>query len=263
MKNIAFVLITVLASNVALASRTVKVEIITEEVTSNRAPLKSAFVNVNDPGGFTGTPKTPNSTTPVVVDPTASTPISTDPTVPTPPDHIEQAGKVIAVAKDMVALGQAIYDLVQKGKPKNVTEYAPISVVPRDPTTKEYVDPFSLEGFSMPVQKVFTSKMIVGGKPVVDFTYKVMYSYGGSYDGVGKYLTAVQIIPASITTKYGWDFSASMKLAGIMNNGTKANPIAGVMVAIKYTMNSWGTAYEKNDTLYITGAGGFKSFGIQ
>jgi hypothetical protein len=120
MKNIAFVLVAVLASNVALASRTAKVEIVTEEITSNGTPLKSGFLSINDPGGFTGAPTTP-TTTPTTTP--ATTGITPDPTASTPvaPDHIEQAGKVIAVAKDMVALGQAVYDLVQKGKPKNVT----------------------------------------------------------------------------------------------------------------------------------------------
>ena len=138
-------------------------------------------------------------------------------------DRIETAGRVIQTARDFVALGEAIYELVQKGKPKNQTEYAPISVVPRDPMTKEYVDVFDLEGFSMPVEKNYVAniKNKAGGQAVT-FTYKVMYSYGGSYNGAGKYLTNVIIIPGSVKTSYGWDFNATMKLSGMMNHGTRA-----------------------------------------
>lgn len=180
------------------------------------------------------------------------------------PDRIESAGKVISAARDMVALGEAIYELVKKGKPSNVTEYAPISVVPKDPTTKEIIDVFDLEGFSMPVQRTYTTKIKNGvGKVLVNFTYKVMYSYGGSYNGAGKYLTGVIIVPQSVRTNFGWDFNASMKLSGMMNHGTKASPVAGVMITIKYQMNSWSSAFERNDTIHITGRGEFKNHMVQ
>lgn len=193
-----------------------------------------------------------------------------DPTTPvvTPAapavDPIERTGKIISMTKDMVALGEVIYTLVQKGKPTSTTDYAPISVVPKDPTTKDYIDPFELENFSMPVQKVFSAKIkSLTGKDIVSFTYKVIYSYGGSYNGAGKYLTGVQIVPAAINVKFGWDFKMTMKLGGIMNHGTKADPVAGVLVAVKYSMSSWGRTEERNDTVHITGLGQLKSYGIQ
>ncbi len=177
---------------------------------------------------------------------------------------LETAGKVIQTARDMVALGEAIYELVKKGKPSNVTEYAPISVIPKDPMTKEHVDPFDMEGFSIPVSKNYTAKITNGlGKEVVSFTYQVIYSYGGSYNGTGKYLTGVSIIPGSVRTSYGWDFNATMKVSGIMNHGSRAEPVAGVLLTVKYQMNSRSNAFERNDTIHITGAGQLKSMMVQ
>lgn len=185
-------------------------------------------------------------------------------TKPTFGDRVEQTGRVIQTARDMVALGEAIYELVKKGRPSNVTEYAPISVVPRDPMTKEIADLFDLEGFSMPVEKNFVARVKSGtGKEVVTFAYKVIYSYGGSYNGAGKYLTNVLIVPGSVRTTYGWDFNATMKLSGMMNHGTKADPVAGVMVTVKYQMNSWSAANERNDTIHVTGRGEFKNHMVQ
>lgn len=206
--------------------------------------------------------------TPVVVDPTLPTPAptpaptSTPEVKPTPTfgEKVENTGKVIQMARDIVALGESVYELVKKGRPTNVTEYAPISVVPRDPISKEYIEPFDMEGFSFPVEKSFVARVKDGtGREAVTFNYKVIYSYGGSYNGSGKYLTNVIIIPGSVVTRFGWDFNASMKLAGIMNHGSKANPVAGVMVAIKYQMNSFASAFERNDTVHITGNGELKS----
>jgi hypothetical protein len=212
------------------------------------------------------------TTTPAPVPTTTTTPVPTPVPVPvptptvtpgtptTPEQQIDRAGKIIQATKDMVALGEAIYTLVQHGKPANVTAYAPISVVPKDPTTKDVVDPFEMENFSMPVAKKFETVLKKGAKEVVRFQYKVMYSYGGSYNGTGKYMTSVMIVPTSVKTSYGYNFNATMKLGGIMNNGTKANPVAGVILMINYQMNSWGSALERSDTIYINGRGELKSY---
>ena len=194
--------------------------------------------------------------------PDPTDPDPTDPPVDTfPPDRIEQAGRVITAAKDVVALGEAIYELLNKGRPKITTEYAPISVVPRDPTTKEIVDPFELEGFSMPVEKKFNAKIKNRmGQDVVNFNYKLMYAYGGSYNGTGKYLTGIIIVPGSIFAKKGWIVDSSMKLSGIMNHGSKADPVAGAVINIKYSINSMFQAFERNDTIHVTGRGEMKSY---
>jgi len=209
-----------------------------------------------DTGGVVG-----GATTTTTPGPTPTPEVKPAPTLN---DRVEQTGKIISTAKDIVALGEAIYELVKKGKPSNTTEYAPISVVPKDPTTKEPVDPFSLEGFSMPVEKNFETKITnLSGKEVVKFNYKVFYSYGGSYNGSGKYLTGVIVVPTSVQTSFGWTFSASMKVTGLMNHGSSKEPVAGVMVTIKYQMNSWANAFERNDTIHVTGRGEFRSYGVK
>lgn len=186
---------------------------------------------------------------------------------PTFNDRVQQTGSVIQVAKDVVALGEAIYTLVERGRPKVTTEYAPISIVPRDPANpatepgmRNAVDPFDMEGFSFPVEKMITAKVKSPiGKPAVTFKYKVIYSYGGSYEGKGKYLIGINIIPAVVEVGHGWTFDSSMKLTGMMNHGTRENPVAGAMITIKYKMSSMRQSFERNDTIYISGDGSMKA----
>lgn len=171
----------------------------------------------------------------------------------------DRVGKVISTASSAVALGEQIYTLVTRGKPSNTTEYAPISIVPKDPMTKEVVSPFDMEGCSMPVTKKFKTSMATGGIDVVVFEYMVVYVYGCSYEGNGKYIQSAIVQPVSVKTGYGWDFNASMKLSGMMNHGTKASPVVGALLTMKYSMNSWRTAFERNDTIHITGKGELKT----
>jgi hypothetical protein len=180
------------------------------------------------------------------------------------PIDIERVGKIISIGKDIVALGEAVYDIVKKGKPTNTTTYVAISVVPKDPTTKEVVSPFELEGFSTPTVRNFSASVkTTTGREVVKFDYQVLYSYGGSYNGKGKYLTGVMIVPKSIETSWAWEFNATMKLDAIMNHGSKDEPVAGALVTIKYQVNGWTKSVERNDSIHLTGNGELKSFGPQ
>jgi hypothetical protein len=172
----------------------------------------------------------------------------------------EDVGKVIGVAKDLVALGEDIYTLVQKGKPTSTTDFTPINVVPRDPITKEYADPFEMEGCSMPTQKKYVSTIKSGNTEAVRFEYMVLFTYDCSYNESGKFIQNAMVQPVSVKATYGWDFNATMKVSGIMNHGTKAQPVAGAMITIKYSMNSWRMAFERNDTIHITGKGEIKNY---
>lgn len=182
-------------------------------------------------------------------------------------EGVAAVGSVIGIAKDVVALGESMYSLVEKGRPKIKTEYAPISILPRDPSNtaadpaqRYAVDPFDMEGFSFPVEKMITAKIKSPlGKEVVTFQYKVIYSYGGSYNGTGKYLTGINVIPANVKAGWGWVLDSSMKLTGMMNHGTRANPVMGAMITIKYNMTNLTKGVERNDTIYISGDGTMKA----
>lgn len=172
---------------------------------------------------------------------------------------IDQAGKVIKVARDLVALGEDIYRLVVKGKPSNTTVYAPISVIPK--VNNEAVDLLETENWSMPVKRSYAASWKNAyGVEVVYFRYSVLFSYNGSYDGRGKYLTSVQVIPEQVTTLWGYDFTATMKLGGIQNNGTRLNPIAGATVLIEYTVSTILKAENKVDTFFVAGNGSYKKY---
>jgi len=135
------------------------------------------------------------------------------------PGALNTAGKVISVARDLVALGEDVYRLVIKGKPSNKTTYAPISVVPLENGAP--VDIMTTEYWRTPVMRTYEVKYEnLYGIEVVSFKYSVIFSYGGSYQGKGQYLTSVQIVPEYVRTLFGFDFTATMKLGGIQNNGS-------------------------------------------
>lgn len=174
-----------------------------------------------------------------------------------PPTPTDEAGKVISMARDIVALGEDVYNLVAKGKPTNKTDYAPISVVPREGNGA--VDILDTENWTMPVKRTYTvTYKNTYRQDVVVFSYSVMYAYRGTYNGTGAYLTSVQIVPQSVRTLWGFDFTANMKLGGIVNQGTRANPVAGATILLEYNVSSLIVTQTTVDTFFINGKGGFK-----
>jgi hypothetical protein len=171
--------------------------------------------------------------------------------------QIEPAGKVISVARDLVALGEDIYRLVSKGKPNVSTVYDPISVIPK--VDGKVVDILDTESWSMPTKRTYTITLKNSYNiAVIIFRYSVIYSYNGSYDGKGAYLTAAQIQPDYLNVLWGFDFNATMKLGGIQNLGTRANPIAAATLIMQYTASNVMNSRTMVDTFFITGRGQFR-----
>jgi hypothetical protein len=172
--------------------------------------------------------------------------------------NVQNVGKVLSIGRDLVALGESIYNLIEKGKPSNRTEYAPISVIPR--IGNGYADILETEGWKMP--KKVTYQVLYKntyGMEVVKFRYSILYSYGGTYNGKGAYLTAAQIIPESVTTAWGYDFTAKMKLGGIQNHGTREDAVAGAILMLEYTVETILQANLETSSYHITGRGGFRT----
>ncbi len=173
------------------------------------------------------------------------------------PTPIDQAGKVIGVAKDLVALGEDVYNLVIKGKPNVKTDYAPISVIPK--VNGEPADILETENWKMP--KSVTYELVyenVYGMDVVTFRYSLIYSYGGSYNGKGQYLTAVQVIPEQVSVLFGYDFSAKMKLGGIANHGTRDNPLAAATIILEHEVRTVVKGSLSTAAFQVVGNGNYK-----
>ncbi|MBY0518295.1 MAG: hypothetical protein K2P81_15400 [Bacteriovoracaceae bacterium] len=164
-------------------------------------------------------------------------------------------GEVIQIANDVIALGEKIYAIVKKGKPVLNMQYAPISVLPKT-AAGQPVDVMDMEGWSIPVsRKIRMVYKNLYGAEVVVFSYTVVYSYGGSMDGKGAFITAAQVVPHDVSVSWGYELNAVMKLVGLQNHGTKANPIAGAIISINYKVETVLKTIETNDSYHITGKG--------
>lgn len=162
---------------------------------------------------------------------------------------------VIEDLKDFVVLGEKVYDLVQKGRPTVSTSFAPISFVPK--IDSEPVNPLEMEGFKVPRSKTYKISYVnMLGVEVVNFKFSIIYSYGGSYKGKGKYLAGIYV-SSNIQTGYMYDFKATMTVASATNIGTIEDPIAGVTLSLEHQVKTFSKHTNKTQNFFIDGNGNF------
>jgi hypothetical protein len=165
-------------------------------------------------------------------------------------------GEVIAIAREIIAFGKEVYKIVEAGKPVVNTSYAPISVLPYDKTLGKNIDPMDLENWRAPRSKKYQVTYTNGfGMNVVDFTYSVNFSYGGSFNGKGLYITNAEIVPENVSVAWGYTFNAKMKLVGLTNRGTKLSPVAGATLTLYYSVSTVLKEDQNNISYFLSGDG--------
>ena len=122
----------------------------------------------------------------------------------------------------------------------------------------------AMEGWERPKGTLYglTAKNAYG-MTVVDIRYMVMRTTGGSYEGKGKYLTAVsaQTMPVSGTWGYRVSLDAAAPDSGIVNAGTKLNPVAAMSFNVGWRIETAIKKSQGTTVYYVRGDGVFQPIG--
>jgi len=165
-------------------------------------------------------------------------------------------GAMIMQAGQLIAFGKEVWKIAEAGRPvMNTSSMQTITVLPKT-EDGQVVSPLDMELWKLPSSKSFRVEYRNGfGILVVGFTYTVVYQWGGSYEGKGKYLTGVNVMADDISVAWGYDFSASSKLVSITNTGSKVNPVVAAIFNISYRVKTVIKDQTSSETFYVTGSG--------
>lgn len=95
------------------------------------------------------------------------------------------------------------------------------------------------------------------GATVVDFTYRVLFTPGGTLNGRGKYLTGMTILPAKIWAAWGFTFRSRGSIPSIMNANTTRDPLAAAELQLTWSVESL-TQQHGSASFYVRGDGHFQ-----
>ena len=155
---------------------------------------------------------------------------------PLPPADKAASPDELVVAERIVNLGLKIWKVIEDNKPVVDVAQRYASALPEGISGWN-----ALSGWKTPAGPIYglVAKNAYGMK-LVDIRYQVVRSYGGSWKGKGRYLTAVSIIPLRVEVGWGVkvDVSASVPDSGVVNAGTDQQPVAGMTAKLEWRIRT-------------------------
>lgn len=131
-------------------------------------------------------------------------------------------------------VGKAVWDLIEEDKPVVNLEYDYATGLPDGVS-----DAGDLAGFSDLQHRSFRLYGENGfGITVYDVTFTLVHQYGGHYDGKGRYLATVGVIPSQVDVLWGYDLSAKTTEVSTVNVGTEDNPVASVTMSLRFNVKT-------------------------
>jgi len=123
-------------------------------------------------------------------------------------------------------------------------------------------NPRELSGWLRPKSHVISFYIEnIFGIDVIKVSYRVTYLYGGSYQGRGKYLTAVSAIPKGVDVLFPgvhFNMEAQVPDSTVVNVGTSDNPIAALQLNVRWSASTYFQKLCGTDVYYIQGDGHFE-----
>jgi len=152
---------------------------------------------------------------------------------------------------ELINIGQQIWQIVKDGEPTLDFTTKSASAIPAGA-----VCPFNMAGWSMPLSKTYKLAYKNGfGMEVITFHYKVIFSYGGNFDGRGAYLANVSIHPSNIAVMWGFSFDATVNINNVLNTGTMEDPVAGMEVVLEWNVKNVVNKFKSRKIYYVDGRG--------
>lgn len=142
--------------------------------------------------------------------------------------------QVDLIVDKVINIGQKIWAVVEKGRPVSSYTTSKATALPANALRWD-----QLENWQAPKSKVISVVYKnMYGIEVVKFTYRIILLYGGSVNGVGKYIGYASVEPLEMTTAYMYTFNASATVDTVFNMGTSKDPLAAMVLNIKWTVET-------------------------
>lgn len=167
----------------------------------------------------------------------------------------EQRG-AIGTVWTIINIANKIWKLVERNAPVVGVETKYAAAVP-----EQVYSPNELSEWLGPetYEYRFVAKNLYGAK-AVSVNYKVVFNYGGKYDGKGAFLTGVTIIPGAIDVSWGYKLFMNAFVADttITNIGTMEDPVAAMQLKLSSRISTVLKHWEGNNVYLVAGDGRFK-----
>lgn len=164
-------------------------------------------------------------------------------------DPASALGAIEVFVDQIINIGKKIWAIVDAGRPVVNIRIDSANALPRGVTCWS-----DLAGWQAPQSKVYNVQYENSfGMVVIDYSYRVTFTAGGSVDGVGKYLTNATFMPANVEVAWGFDLAADAQVPSVFNMASKQDPVAGMQMNMHWTVKSPVSHMQATETFFVTG----------
>lgn len=132
-------------------------------------------------------------------------------------------------------LGKKVWTVISDNAPVANLQYDYATGLPQGVTSAAELNSFSDLNFETWAFK--TTNML--GNALVNVEYTLVHQYGGSYQGRGKYLATVAIIPSKVDVSWGYKLDMKAVTVSSVNVGTAEEPVASVTLEMSYEIRDF------------------------
>lgn len=154
----------------------------------------------------------------------------------------------------VVNLGQKIWTIVEKGRPVFAVKTQSASAVPEGVRSWNQLSgwkPSKSASFKISYENGF-------GMDVIEFSYRVMFTYGGSVNGRGLYVTGATIIPAELSVAWGYKFNSDVTIPTVVNIGSSESPVGGIQMNVNWEVDTVIKHHQQTSSYFVDGLGRLK-----
>lgn len=154
----------------------------------------------------------------------------------------------------IINIGKKVWKIIEDGKPVVNAQLNSASAMPDGVLNWK-----QLSGWKSPRSASYrVNYKNLFGMTVVDFTYRVLFSYGGQLNGSGKYVTGATIMPAGLDVAWGYSFSSSVEIPTVLNIGSVESPVGGIQMNINWLVGTVLKHSETRSSFFVDGLGNLK-----
>ncbi len=165
----------------------------------------------------------------------------------------------LVVIDKIINLAEKIFTIIERNKPVVDINVNYANAVPQGITHWT-----QLQNWKRPKtrQYVLSTKNFYGVE-VIRVKYQVTWTYGGDFQGKGKFLTGVTVEPLAVKALWGYKCSivAEVPDSTIVNVGTSTEPVAGMQVNLKWKIATVLKETNGKHVYFVQGDGFFQEIG--
>ena len=151
----------------------------------------------------------------------------------------------------IINIGEQVWSFIQNNRPVVTAKTMSASALPRGVSCWTDLDnwqPPRSETYQVIYRNLF-------GIQVIKLEFSLIYSYGGQYNGLGRYLMNATVQYRDLQVAWGgFHVSADASVPTVINIGSKENPVAGMQMNVNWTVSGLNHI-ERTASFFVAGDG--------